>query len=175
MLKIIGKFNTAICYTDKIEPAAYAQIESVCNEEAFKNSKIRIMPDVHVGKGCMIGTTMTFVDKVVPNMVGVDIGCSMYTAALGKSRIDLEEFDKAAHSIPCGRSVWEGRQERCDLTQLCCYRNLKLPSAVSISEKFLRCISELPTAQEKIIRKNSSARSRPSSEEYFAIILPQRS
>ena len=125
MIEIIGKFNTAICYTDTLEPTAYAQIETVCNEEAFANSKIRIMPDVHAGKGCTIGTTMTIVDKVVPNMVGVDIGCGMYTVNLGKVDIDLEKFDEAAHTIPCGRNVWEGRQERFDLTRLRCYRSLK--------------------------------------------------
>ena len=125
MIQIDGKFNTAICYTDTLEPNAYSQIEAVCNEEAFKDSKIRIMPDVHAGKGCTIGTTMTVVDKVVPNMVGVDIGCGMYTVSLGKADIDFEKFDGAAHSIPSGRNVWEGRQERFDLTALRCYRNLK--------------------------------------------------
>ncbi|MBQ9953385.1 MAG: RtcB family protein [Clostridia bacterium] len=125
MIEIIGKFNTAICYTDTLEPTAYEQIETVCNEEAFANSKIRIMPDVHAGKGCTIGTTMTIVDKVVPNMVGVDIGCGMYTVNLGKTDIDLAAFDAAAHTIPCGRNVWEGRIERFDLTKLRCYRSLK--------------------------------------------------
>lgn len=125
MIEIKGVHNTAICYTDEIEETAYTQIESVLNEEAFKNSKIRIMPDVHAGKGCTIGTTMTITDKVVPNMVGVDIGCGMYTVALGNVNIDLEAFDAAAHIIPCGRNVWEGRQERFDLAVLKCYRNLK--------------------------------------------------
>ena len=125
MIEIVGKFNTSICYTNELEPTAYAQIETVCNEQAFEKSKIRIMPDVHAGKGCTIGTTMTIVDKVVPNMVGVDIGCGMYTVNLGKVDIDLAQFDEAAHSIPCGRNVWEGRLERFDLTELRCYRNLK--------------------------------------------------
>ena len=125
MIEINGQFNTAICYTDTLEDTAYAQIQTVCNEEAFKESKIRIMPDVHAGKGCTIGTTMTIIDKVVPNMVGVDIGCGMYIVALGNVDIDLEKFDEAAHSIPCGRNVWEGRQERFDLSVLKCYRNLK--------------------------------------------------
>ena len=125
MIEIAGKFNTAICYTNELEDTAYSQIESVCNESAFKDSKIRIMPDVHAGKGCTIGTTMTITDKVVPNMVGVDIGCGMYTVALGKVDIDFEKFDEAAHFIPCGRNVWEGRQERFDLSVLRCYRNLK--------------------------------------------------
>ena len=125
MIEIAGKFNTAICYTNELEDTAYSQIESVCNESAFKDSKIRIMPDVHAGKGCTIGTTMTITDKVVPNMVGVDIGCGMYTVALGNVDIDFEKFDEAAHFIPCGRNVWEGRQERFDLSVLRCYRNLK--------------------------------------------------
>lgn len=68
---------------------------------------------------------MTVTDKVVPNMVGVDIGCGMYTVSLGKVDIDFEKFDEAAHFIPCGRNVWEGRQERFNLTVLRCYRNLK--------------------------------------------------
>lgn len=125
MIEIVGKHNTAVCYTNELEPTAYAQIQSVCNEAAFKNSKIRIMPDVHAGKGCTIGTTMTIVDKVVPNMVGVDIGCGMYTVSLGKADINLAAFDEAAHSIPCGREVWAGRQERFDLTALRCYRSLR--------------------------------------------------
>ncbi|MBR5479314.1 MAG: RtcB family protein [Clostridia bacterium] len=125
MMEIKGKYNTAICYTQEVEPNAYTQIESVCNEEAFSKSKIRIMPDVHAGKGCTIGTTMTIVDKVVPNMVGVDIGCGMYTVNLGKVDIDLEAFDAAAHTIPCGRDVWPGRVARFDLTALRCYRELK--------------------------------------------------
>lgn len=125
MIEIIGKYNTAICYTNELENTAHDQIMAVCNEEAFSKSKIRIMPDVHAGKGCTIGTTMTIVDKVVPNMVGVDIGCGMYTVSLGKVDIDFEKFDETAHFIPCGTNVWEGRKERFDLTTLRCYRNLK--------------------------------------------------
>lgn len=125
MIDINGNFNAAVCYTDNIEDTAYTQIMAVCNEAAFKESKIRIMPDVHAGKGCTIGTTMTITDKVVPNMVGVDIGCGMYTIELGKIEIDLKKFDKAAHFIPCGREVWEGREERFELSALKCYRNLK--------------------------------------------------
>lgn len=125
MIEITGKYNTAVCYIDTVEDTAMSQIKAVCDESAFAESKIRIMPDVHAGKGCTIGTTMTITDKVVPNMVGVDIGCGMYTVALGNGDIDLERFDEAAHYIPCGMNVWEGRQERFDLTALKCYRNLK--------------------------------------------------
>lgn len=125
MIEIIGKYNTAYCYTNIIDPSAYAQILNVCNFEAFKDNQIRIMPDVHAGKGCTIGATMTLTDKVVPNMVGVDIGCGMYTVALGKTDIELAAFDEIAHSIPTGRSVWDGRVEKFDLTELKCYRSLK--------------------------------------------------
>ncbi|MBQ8789827.1 MAG: RtcB family protein [Ruminiclostridium sp.] len=125
MTEIIGKYNTAICFTDNIEQTATEQIKTVCDEAAFSSSKIRIMPDVHAGKGCTIGTTMTITDKVVPNMVGVDIGCGMLTVLLGKIDINLPAFDEAAHTIPSGRNVWEGRQEHFDLTVLRCYRNLK--------------------------------------------------
>ena len=125
MTEIIGKYNTAKCYTNRLEDGARAQIQAVCDEEAFFSSKIRIMPDVHSGKGCTIGTTMTVTDKIVPAMVGVDIGCGMYTVALGAVDIDLARFDAAAHAIPSGREVWESRGERFDLTQLRCYRNLK--------------------------------------------------
>ena len=124
MIEIIGKYNTAYCYTDIIDPSAYSQILLTCNYKEFEDCKIRIMPDVHAGKGCTIGTTMTITDKVVPNMVGVDIGCGMYTVALGNADIDLAAFDEIAHSIPTGRSVWDGRVEKFDLTELKCYRSL---------------------------------------------------
>ena len=125
MIEIIGQFNTAKCFASTLEGAAYEQIKTVCDTEAFASSKIRIMPDVHAGKGCTIGTTMTITDKIVPSMVGVDIGCGMYTVYLGRIDIDFEKVDEAAHYIPSGRNVWEGRQERFDLTELRCYRELK--------------------------------------------------
>ena len=124
-IEIKGKFNTAIAYAKVIENDAIEQLRRMCDYEFTEGSKIRIMPDVHVGAGCTIGTTMTVTDKVVPNVVGVDIGCGMYTVNLGKIEIDLKNFDEAAHYIPSGKNVWEGRQERFDLQQLKCYRQLK--------------------------------------------------
>ena len=125
MIEIKGKFNTALCFTDTVEGSAYEQIKTVCDIEDFASSKIRIMPDVHAGVGCTIGTTMTLSNKVVPNMVGVDIGCGMYTVELGKVELDLEAFDSVAHTIPCGKAVWEVRLERFDLQELRCFRALK--------------------------------------------------
>ncbi len=125
MIEIIGKFNTALCYATTMDDGSREQIKAVCDMEEFASSKIRIMPDVHAGKGATIGTTMTVTDKIVPAMVGVDIGCGMYTVMLGKVDIDFEKVDMAAHGIPCGRNVWEGRKEHFDLTALRCYRELK--------------------------------------------------
>lgn len=125
MFEIKGKVNTAICYGTNVEQDAIDQIRRMCNYPMTEGSQIRIMPDVHFGKGCTIGTTMTVKDKVVPNVVGVDIGCGMYTLPLGKGDIDFEKLDAAAHYIPSGKNTWEGRQEKFDLTELRCYRLLK--------------------------------------------------
>ena len=125
MFEIIGKVNTALCYATVVEDEAIEQIRRMCDYDFTEGSKIRIMPDVHAGKGCTIGTTMTVAGKAVPNVVGVDIGCGMYTVNLGKADIDLEKFDEAAHFVPSGMNVWEGRQERFDLTGLRCHRELK--------------------------------------------------
>ncbi len=125
MLEIKGKMNTAICFARIIEDEAIEQIRRMCDYEFTAGSRIRIMPDVHAGKGCTIGTTMTITDKAVPNVVGVDIGCGMYTVTLGKGEINMERVDKAAHYIPSGMNVWDGRKEHFDLTSLRCYRALK--------------------------------------------------
>ena len=125
MMEIKGQVNTAICFAKVIEDEAIEQIRRMCDYEFTAGSQIRIMPDVHAGKGCTIGTTMTVKDKAVPNIVGVDIGCGMYTVNLGKVEIDMEQMDAAAHFIPSGLNVWEGRKEHFDLLGLRCYRGLK--------------------------------------------------
>lgn len=125
MIEIKGKMNTALCYAKVVEQEAIEQIRRMCDYPMTEGSQIRIMPDVHAGKGCTIGTTMTINGKAVPNVVGVDIGCGMYTVNLGKADIDFEKVDEAAHFIPSGRDIWDGRIERFDLTALVCYRQLK--------------------------------------------------
>lgn len=124
-LEIKGKVNTALCYAKVVEDEAIDQIQRMCDYEFTKGSRIRIMPDVHAGKGCTIGTTMTIVDKAVPNIVGVDIGCGMLTINIGKTDMDFEKLDEAAHYIPSGKDVWEGRKAHFDLEALRCYRQLK--------------------------------------------------
>ena len=125
MLEIKGKMNTAICYAKVIEEGAIEQIRRMCDYELTAGSRVRIMPDVHAGKGCTIGTTMTVTDKVCPNIVGVDIGCGMLTVKLAEKELDFEKIDAACHYIPSGMNVWEGRLERFDLTDLRCYRSLR--------------------------------------------------
>lgn len=125
MFEIKGKMNTALCYAKVVDDGAIDQIRRMCDYPLTEGSRIRIMPDVHAGKGCTIGTTMTVTDKACPNIVGVDIGCGMYTVKINEKEIDFEKVDAAAHYIPSGMNVWEGRIERFDLTNLRCYRSLR--------------------------------------------------
>ena len=122
---IYGKINTAISFAKTIDSNARQQIQRMCDYEFTRDSKIRIMPDVHAGKGCTIGTTMTVTDKAVPNIVGVDIGCGMYTVKLAETEIDFARVDEAAHYIPSRRNVWDFRQEHFNLSDLNCFRSLK--------------------------------------------------
>ncbi|MCD8179905.1 MAG: RtcB family protein [Firmicutes bacterium] len=128
MIEIKGIFNTALCFANTVDDEAAEQIRRMCNYEFTESSKIRIMPDVHSGKGCTIGTTMTITDKIVPNIVGVDIGCGMYTICIGKADIDFKKIDEIAHFIPSGKNVWEDSREGFDFGALRCCKNLKKTS-----------------------------------------------
>lgn len=103
-IKIYGKFNSATVFTENIEPEAYRQIQNLMNQKFAEGSKFAIMPDVHAGVGCVIGLTMKLADKVVPNLVGVDIGCGMLVLKIDKSfKMDLQKMDKIWHQeIPSG-------------------------------------------------------------------------
>ena len=125
MFRIEGSYETATCYATRIEEGAVEQIRAMCDQPFTEGAHVRIMPDAHAGAGCTIGTTMHVTDKVVPNIVGVDIGCGMYTVDLGRHDIDLPGFDEACHAVPSGFNVWGGRKERFDLTELRCYRSLR--------------------------------------------------
>ena len=108
MIEIQGKYNTAKIFTDIADEESQEQIKILCDQEFAKESSIRIMPDVHAGAGCTIGTTMTLKDKVVPNLVGVDIGCGMDTYILREKDIDLKKLDKFIYtSIPAGMNIRE--------------------------------------------------------------------
>ena len=93
-------------FTNNIEQEAIDQIDLLLEQDAFKDSKVRIMPDVHAGKGCVIGFTGDLGDKVIPNIVGVDIGCGMLCVELGKVDIDLKKLDKVIREyVPSGMNV----------------------------------------------------------------------
>lgn len=133
MLEITGKYNTAIVYTDNIEESAARQIQELCDQEFVQGSKIRIMPDVHTGVGCTIGTTMTITDKVVPNLVGVDIGCGIEVCQLADRRLELHKLDKLIRQrIPCGFAIRDREHSvsaEIDLDQLRCRKHVNLQRA----------------------------------------------
>lgn len=108
MITIKGKYNEAKVFTDNIDEVTLSQIINLCNQESYKDSKIRIMPDCHAGKGCTIGTTMTIKNRVSPNLVGVDIGCGMLAVKLDYVNIDFEKLDNfIKNNIPHGREIHE--------------------------------------------------------------------
>lgn len=133
MVTIQGEHNTAVCYTPQLEDKAAEQIKLVCDQEAFANCTIRIMPDVHAGKGCTIGTTMTITDKIVPGMVGVDIGCGMETVRLDAASVNFERLDEVVHNdIPSGfdvRKIPHKYADEIDLSQLRCVSHVNIDRA----------------------------------------------
>ena len=106
MKTIRGQVNEAVVFTDQLEEMAEQQIQRLCDQEFVRGSRIRIMPDAHAGAGCTIGTTMTITDKVVPNLVGVDIGCGMLVHALKRPDLDFVLLDHIIRAhVPCGYGV----------------------------------------------------------------------
>ncbi len=134
MIEIQGKNNSAKVFTEVMDGVSKEQIKTLCDQEFAQNSQIRIMPDVHAGAGCTIGTTMTIKDKVVPNLVGVDIGCGMATYALEEKDIDLKKLDEFIYAaIPAGMNVRETPHEyinNIDLDELCCISQINKHRAV---------------------------------------------
>lgn len=127
MTELIGKYNNAKVFTDNLDSETHAQILNFLDQDFVKDSQIRIMPDCHAGAGCVIGFTADLGDKVVPNLVGVDIGCGVITVELGNIDIDLEKLDEIIHkNIPSGSNVHPGRIVPFPkLQEMHCYRELK--------------------------------------------------
>ena len=127
MKEIKGIYTSAKVFTDVIDEKAIEQLQLLCNQKFAENAKIRVMPDAHAGVGCVIGFTANLGNLVIPNIVGVDIGCGMLTVELKKCNIDFEKLDKTIRQyIPSGKSVHSGRLIRFpDLQKLKCYRGLK--------------------------------------------------
>lgn len=136
MIELIGKCNSAKVFTDNIEQTAVGQIIELCNQEFLKDSKVRIMPDCHAGVGCTIGTTMTIKDKVVPNLVGVDIGCGVGVVKISNKDIDFAKLDKIIRTyIPFGQEVRKTSHKNANLFEnnlkaLKCFNNINFNRAV---------------------------------------------
>lgn len=126
-MELQGKYGSAKVFVKDIEEGAKQQIINLLNQDFIEGSKVRIMPDVHEGMGCVIGFTADMGDKVIPNIVGVDIGCGMLTVDLGDIDIDLERLDKIIYNkIPSGNKTHNERKYNFErLRELYCLRDLK--------------------------------------------------
>ncbi len=135
MFEIRGAYSMAKVFTDCADATAISQITALCNQPFAEGASIRIMPDVHAGMGCTIGTTMTITDKVVPNLVGVDIGCGMETAILRETHIEPQRLDKVIREkIPSGFAVREKPHsfaDQTDLLELYCFDHINESRALS--------------------------------------------
>ncbi len=133
MIRIAGQFATAKVYTDTLDEETRSQIKALCDHPCAEGSAVRIMPDVHAGKGCTIGTTMTIADRVVPNLVGVDIGCGMLTTDLGRAHIEYSKLDKVIREhVPSGKHIRAERHayvEQADLAALRCAAKVNMSRA----------------------------------------------
>lgn len=133
MIEVQGKYNKAKIFTDVVDSTSIAQVLELCNQEFAEGSRIRMMPDIHAGAGCTIGTTMTITDKVVPNLVGVDISCGLETVRISEKSVDLQKLDQIIHEkIPSGFAIRNKAHDylnRVNLNELCCVSHVKMPRA----------------------------------------------
>jgi tRNA-splicing ligase RtcB (3'-phosphate/5'-hydroxy nucleic acid ligase) len=135
MIQVQGKYNEAKIFTDNVEQTALGQIIELCNQEFTQGSKIRIMPDTHAGAGCTIGTTMTIQDKIVPNLVGVDIGCGMDVAIIDKNKteINFDQLDDTIRKfVPSGFQI---RGSRHPFSKLIDFRDVRAPFNLQRAQK----------------------------------------
>lgn len=139
MITIVGKYTSANVYTDYVEKSAYGQILAICNMAIFDGCKISIMPDVHAGAGCVIGTTIQLNGAVLPSLVGVDIGCGVYAVKLREKRVNLPEIDSVIKNwVPSATD----KHSRCNISaraadavekiiqSMYCYRSINSNSAL---------------------------------------------
>lgn len=162
MLQIEGKYNSAVVYANSFEKGAIGQLTALCNQEFTQGSKLRIMPDAHAGAGCVIGTTMTISDRIVPNLVGVDIGCGMEVVKLGKCRMDFKKLDGVIRkSVPSGFGIRKQAHRfatEVNISELTCAKAINW-------EKFLKSIGTLGGGNHFI----EVAREDPGGEYYLII------
>ena len=131
MIKLQGKRNSAIIFADKIDKPTKTQISELLREQAYADSKIRIMPDTHSGKNVAVGTTMTVKNRIAPSLVGVDIGCGMEVVFLKEKELDLEKLDGAIHAlVPAGAKIHDFPVTSFDFDTLHCKGNVNLERAL---------------------------------------------
>lgn len=128
MIVLKGKYNEAKIFTDAVDEASASQVLMLLDQEFAAGSRIRMMPDIHAGAGCTIGTTMTVTDKLVPNLVGVDIGCGMETVVVREKHMELQKLDKLIYEkIPSGfhiRDTAHRYLDKINLEELYCYGHI---------------------------------------------------
>ncbi len=128
MIEVKGKYNTAKIFTDEVDEKSIKQVELLLDQKFSEGSKIRLMPDIHAGAGCTIGTTMTIIDKVVPNLVGVDIGCGMLCVKIEEKEVDLKKLDSIVYDlIPSGFNIRKEPHRylsKCHIDDLRCIRQI---------------------------------------------------
>ncbi len=133
MLELRGKYNEAKIFTDIVDEASISQVLLLLNQEFVSDSKVRLMPDIHAGSGCTVGTTMTITDKVVPNLVGVDIGCGMEVIKIKEKHIELQKLDKTIYEkIPSGFNIRQKTHryfDKIDLKELYCFSSIDFKRA----------------------------------------------
>ena len=130
MFELSGKYGTAKVFTDVVDNESISQVINLLNQPYVEGSRVRMMPDIHAGAGCTIGTTMTITDKICPNLVGVDIGCGMETIRIREKRIEMQRLDKLIRQeIPSGFAIREKPHryaKQIDLESLHCARSVDL-------------------------------------------------
>lgn len=133
MIELHGKYAQAKVFTDVVDEASISQVINLLNQPYVECSRIRMMPDIHAGAGCTIGTTMTIGDKVCPNLVGVDIGCGMETVRIREKHIEMQKLDKLIRQeIPSGfgiRSTPHRFIQEVDLSELYCAKHVQIGKA----------------------------------------------
>lgn len=133
MIELHGKYAQAKVFTDVVDEASISQVINLLNQPYVEGSRIRMMPDIHAGAGCTIGTTMTIGDKVCTNLVGVDIGCGMETVRIREKHIEMQKLDKLIRQeIPSGfgiRSTPHRFIQEVDLSELCCAKHVQIGKA----------------------------------------------
>lgn len=129
MFELTGKFNTAKVFANSADKKSISQVINLLNQPFVENQKIRLMPDIHPGTSCTIGMTMTIEDKIVPDLVGADIGCGVNVVYLDCNEVDLKKLDEVIRKkVPFGYAINEIPHKfmnDINLTDLDCYFNLE--------------------------------------------------